>query len=179
MINGFDSFTEVYQDYAEALVKYTRECPRFGIYFVITSTGSITPMVENSFPQKIAMRYLDTSDYGMLFNHATNTIPGINPGRGLIELDSVYEFQVSQIFEEDFTIILDPPRSGCSELVLNSVADIKPSRVIYISCNPISLAKDLRILTKQYDIEKVQPFDMFPQTANVETMVVLTKKQEE
>ena len=77
-----------------------RDCNRFGIYFVITSTGSLNVMVENSFPQKIAMRYLDTSDYGMLFNNASKTIPGINPGRGLVELDSVYEFQASQIFEE-------------------------------------------------------------------------------
>lgn len=77
--------------------------------------------------------------------------------------------------EEDFTIILDPPRSGCDPLVLSSVLDVKPSKVIYVSCNPITLAKDLKILSSIYKIEDITPFDMFPQTSNVETMVVLKK----
>ena len=101
VINGFDIFSEQYDElYNDIFMPLVRDCNRFGIYFVITSTGSLNVMVENSFPQKIAMRYLDTSDYGMLFNNASKTIPGINPGRGLVELDSVYEFQASQIFEE-------------------------------------------------------------------------------
>ena len=79
--------------------------------------------------------------------------------------------------EDDFTIILDPPRAGCNQLVLNSVIDTKPSKIIYVSCNPITLAKDLKILTKEYQIKKVQPFDMFPQTSNVETVVILQKIQ--
>lgn len=79
--------------------------------------------------------------------------------------------------EDDFTIILDPPRAGCNQLVLNSVVDTKPSKIIYVSCNPITLAKDLKTLIKEYQIKKVQPFDMFPQTSNVETVVMLQKIQ--
>lgn len=77
--------------------------------------------------------------------------------------------------EADFTIILDPPRSGCDEFVLRAIIDTKPSKVVYISCNPITLAKDLKTLLNVYKIEKITPFDMFPQTANVETLVVLKK----
>ena len=79
--------------------------------------------------------------------------------------------------EEDFTIVIDPPRKGCDIKVLSSILDVKPSKVIYVSCNPITLAKDLKVLTKDvYKVEKVKPFDMFPETCDVETLVVLTKK---
>ena len=78
--------------------------------------------------------------------------------------------------DEDFVLVLDPPRAGCDTLVLKSALEASPSKIIYISCNPITLAKDLKILLKKFVLEKVQPFDMFPQTSNVETMVVLKKK---
>lgn len=78
--------------------------------------------------------------------------------------------------EEDFAVILDPPRKGCSEGVLRGVLAVKPYKVIYVSCNPITLAKDLKILVEGgYIVKKVQPFDMFPQTSNVETLVILEK----
>ena len=78
--------------------------------------------------------------------------------------------------EDNFVLVLDPPRAGCNNLVLQSALDTGPSKVVYISCNPITLAKDLKVLSLKYEIEKVQPFDMFPQTSNVETAVILRKK---
>ena len=101
VINGLDVFQEQYDDlFNDIFMPLVRDCNRFGIFFVITSTGSISVMIENSFPQKIALRYLDTSEYTMIFNDSKGIIPGINPGRGLVELDSVYEFQTAMIFDE-------------------------------------------------------------------------------
>ncbi len=73
-----------------------------------------------------------------------------------------------------FVIVLDPARVGCSEEVvkMSSLAD----KIVYISCNPIALSKDLKVFAQTHNIESVQPFDMFPQTRHVETVVVLTKK---
>ncbi|MBQ7579245.1 MAG: 23S rRNA (uracil(1939)-C(5))-methyltransferase RlmD [Clostridia bacterium] len=76
-------------------------------------------------------------------------------------------------------IILDPPRKGCSKEVLDAVLKVAPSKIIYISCNSATLARDLKILFEQsndYEIEEVSPFDMFPQTAHVETMVIIKRK---
>lgn len=74
-------------------------------------------------------------------------------------------------------LILDPPRRGCDQVVLQSACDVNFERIAYISCNPQTLARDLKILCSNYDVLSVTPYDMFPQTDNVETLVVLTRKQ--
>ncbi len=71
---------------------------------------------------------------------------------------------------------LNPPRKGCSAELLQELCAIRPSQIIYVSCDPDSLARDLKILTDGgYRLERVQPVDMFPQTAHVETLVQLTR----
>jgi 23S rRNA (uracil1939-C5)-methyltransferase len=70
------------------------------------------------------------------------------------------------------TIILDPPRKGCAEKVLQAVAEISPQRVIYVSCNPSTLARDLARL-EGYRIDDIAVIDLFPQTQHVETAVLL------
>ncbi len=74
-------------------------------------------------------------------------------------------------------VLLDPPRAGCDEKVLSAVAGAAPKRIVYISCNPASLARDLAYLAgKGYEILKVQPVDMFPMTVHVETVVLLLRQ---
>ncbi|MBI5748853.1 MAG: 23S rRNA (uracil(1939)-C(5))-methyltransferase RlmD [Nitrospinae bacterium] len=74
-------------------------------------------------------------------------------------------------------IILDPPRKGCSEEVLNSVLKIKPERIVYVSCNPSTLSRDLNKLCQEmYSIKDVKVIDMFPQTVHMETVVLLERK---
>lgn len=73
-------------------------------------------------------------------------------------------------------VVVDPPRKGCDEKLLRAIADMGPERVVYVSCDPSTLARDLRILDRLgYSTLEVQPVDMFPQTAHVETVVKLTK----
>lgn len=74
-------------------------------------------------------------------------------------------------------IVVDPPRKGCDQLLLDTIIKIKPKRIVYVSCNPATLARDLKYLVdKEYEVIKVQPVDMFPQTVHVETIVALYKK---
>ncbi len=71
-------------------------------------------------------------------------------------------------------VFLDPPRAGCSLNFLKALLKVKPQKIIYVSCNPETLARDLRFLTKKdYKIKKAIPFDMFPQTGHIETVVSL------
>ena len=75
------------------------------------------------------------------------------------------------------TVVLDPPRAGCSRAALDAVCSARPEKVLYVSCAPATLARDAAILSEQgYSLTRLTPFDMFPQTANLETLVVLSKK---
>jgi tRNA/tmRNA/rRNA uracil-C5-methylase (TrmA/RlmC/RlmD family) len=71
------------------------------------------------------------------------------------------------------TIIADPPATGLSAEVRNAIAELVPSTLIYVSCNPPTLARDLRELQEKFAIESVTPLDMFPQTAEIEAVVHL------
>ncbi len=87
------------------------------------------------------------------------------------------EVAVAKLSDIDVAL-LNPPRKGCDEAVLNSIIRIKPKTVLYISCDPATLSRDLSLLQASgYHIDKVQPFDMFPQTMHVETLVRLVKTQ--
>lgn len=72
-------------------------------------------------------------------------------------------------------LVVDPPRKGCDEALLQTILDMKPKKVVYVSCNPATLARDLRILEDGgYKTEEVQPVDMFPQTMHVEAVARLS-----
>ncbi len=73
------------------------------------------------------------------------------------------------------TIILDPPRKGCDKQVLDSIIKTQPNEIIYLSCVSNTLARDLTYLLPHYDVSLIQPYDMFPQTRHIETLVVLKK----
>ncbi|MGE7203664.1 23S rRNA (uracil(1939)-C(5))-methyltransferase RlmD [Bacillus haynesii] len=73
-------------------------------------------------------------------------------------------------------VIVDPPRTGCDRTFLDTIRQVKPKRFVYVSCNPSTLAKDLQYLAKDYHVEYIQPVDMFPQTAHVESVVSLKLK---
>ncbi len=73
-------------------------------------------------------------------------------------------------------IVMDPPRAGAGEDVVKEILRLEPEKISYVSCDPSTLARDLNLLKDSYEILSVQPFDMFPQTYHVETVVILKKK---
>ena len=76
-------------------------------------------------------------------------------------------------------IVVDPPRKGCAAGLLQTMIAAAPRRLVYVSCNPATLARDLQILEAGgYRTAEVQPVDMFPHTAHVETVVLITKKND-
>ncbi|PKR84020.1 23S rRNA (uracil(1939)-C(5))-methyltransferase RlmD [Heyndrickxia camelliae] len=73
-------------------------------------------------------------------------------------------------------LVVDPPRKGCDETLLQTIIEMKPKKVVYVSCNPATLARDLRILEDGgFKTAEVQPVDMFPQTMHVETVVLMSR----
>ena len=73
-------------------------------------------------------------------------------------------------------VFVDPPRSGLDKKFVDTLLISKPSRIVYVSCDPSSLARDLKLLKEEYEIKSIQPVDMFPNTMHVETVVLLDKK---
>ncbi|MDR1595710.1 MAG: class I SAM-dependent RNA methyltransferase [Puniceicoccales bacterium] len=86
-------------------------------------------------------------------------------------------FQNIEFQGHETSVIIDPPRSGCTENFLRQLISFSPQKITYVSCAPDTQARDLKILSKCYSITKIQPFDMFPQTRHVENVVVLVKTQ--
>ena len=75
-------------------------------------------------------------------------------------------------------IVVDPPRKGCDEALLDSIVKMQPEKVVYVSCDPATLARDLKVLCgKGYELERVRAVDMFPMTVHVETVVLLSQQK--
>jgi 23S rRNA (uracil1939-C5)-methyltransferase len=86
------------------------------------------------------------------------------------------EEALSQLEEKPDVVVLDPPRAGCQKEALRSLVKLAPSRVVYVSCDPETLGRDLKLLCDgPYTLDKVEPVDMFPQTHHVECVAVLTR----
>ena len=73
-------------------------------------------------------------------------------------------------------IVVDPPRTGLDRQLIQTILQVTPAKLIYVSCNPSTLAKDIQDLSSKYEVSYIQPVDMFPQTAHVECCVLLVKK---
>ena len=80
-----------------------------------------------------------------------------------------------QLSEKPDIVLMDPPRKGCENAVLEALIAIRPERIVYVSCNPATLARDLKVLCELggYRIKRVQPADFFPQTSHVECAAFL------
>ena len=89
-----------------------------------------------------------------------------------------------QVYEKERVradvIVVDPPRKGCDQTLLDTILEMEPDRVVYVSCGPATLARDLKILCEEkYDLVKVQPVDMFAQTVGIENVALLTRRSAE
>ena len=106
---------------------------------------------------------------------ARQTLPlSIEESALLLDLAPYVEDFIGTLSHIDVAV-LNPPRKGCEPAFLEKLALLKPSRLVYVSCDPATLARDLAILKeKGYQVKAVQPFDMFPQTVHVETVALLS-----
>ena len=75
----------------------------------------------------------------------------------------------------DQTVILDPPRAGCDKKLIEKLLEVTPTTIIYLSCNPVTQARDVKLLLEKYKIEKVVPFNFFPRTPHLENLIILKK----
>lgn len=84
--------------------------------------------------------------------------------------------EILNYIEPDATVILDPPRAGCDKKLIDRLNEVKPETIIYLSCNPATQARDVKLLLENYHIKTVKTFNFFPHTPHIENLTILTRK---
>lgn len=145
------------------------------VYDLYTGTGTIANFVARKARKVVGIEYvpeaIEDAKINSQINHIDNTL--------------FYAGDMKDILTDEFVarhgrpdvIITDPPRAGMHPDVVNVILNAAPQRVVYVSCNPATQARDLALMDAQYRVARVQPVDMFPHTPHVENVVLLEKRQ--
>ena len=174
---GPKSFYQTNSGQAYELYKVAREFAGLTgnemVYDLYTGTGTIANFVSRQAKKVIGIEYVPEAIEDAKVNSALNKI----------ENTLFYAGDMKDILTQDFinqhgrpdVIITDPPRAGMHDDVINTILFAEPERIVYVSCNPATQARDLSLLSVKYAVKKVQPVDMFPHTHHVENVVLLEK----
>ena len=133
--------------------------------------GAIGIVLADQFDFVHGFEISDESVLASKKNAETNSL--INIDFSVSNLDQGFDFAQFTNKQNDLTVILDPPRAGVSEKTILQLLEIKPRRIIYISCNPSTQARDIDRLSVHYSQKLVQPIDFFPHTYHIENLIVL------
>ena len=98
----------------------------------------------------------------------------VRSGNILAELTKAED--ATNYIEPDMTVILDPPRAGCDRKLIDKLLEVTPEKIIYLSCNPATQARDVKLLLDNYVIDEVKTFNFFPHTPHIENLLILTRK---
>lgn len=134
--------------------------------------GTISLIMSNSVKEVIGVELNSDAVKDAIKNAKSNNIDNV-----VFYQDDAGDFMVKMASKNKLVdvVIMDPPRSGSDEKFLASLVKLSPEKVIYISCNPETQERDLKYLvSKGYEVKKIQPVDMFPQTAHVESIIMMT-----
>jgi 23S rRNA (uracil1939-C5)-methyltransferase len=145
------------------------------VYDLYTGTGTIANFVARHSKKVIGLEYVSAAIEDAKVNSQINNITNTDFYSGDIK-DLLDEKFLSQHGYPD-VVITDPPRAGMHEDVVKMLLKAAPKKIVYVSCNAATQARDLKILTDVYAIKAVQPVDMFPHTMHVENVVTLEKKE--
>ncbi len=147
------------------------------VYDLYTGTGTIANFVSGRAKKVIGLEYVAASIEDAKINSTLNRIKNTGFFAGDIK-DLLSEQFLSEHGRPD-VVITDPPRVGMHEDVCRMLLKAAPQKIVYVSCNPATQARDLKILSEKYLVTAVQPIDMFPHTVHVENVVLLVKKTKE
>ena len=175
---GPKSFYQTNTEQAYELYKVAREFAGLTgnelVYDLYTGTGTIANFVARQARKVIGIEYvpeaIEDAKVNSEINRIDNTLFFAGDMKDILNDDFVVRYGRPDV------IITDPPRAGMHEDVVNVILNAEPKRIVYVSCNPATQARDLQLLDKKYRVAKVQPVDMFPHTQHVENVVLLELK---
>jgi 23S rRNA (uracil1939-C5)-methyltransferase len=144
------------------------------VYDLYTGTGTIANFIAGAVKNVVGIEYIDSAIDDAHQNSVSNNILNTNYFAG----------DMVKVLNEDFVhtngrpdiIITDPPRSGMHDKVIKQMMEIAPEKIIYVSCNPATQARDIALMDEFYEVTAVQPVDMFPHTHHVENVALLIKR---
>jgi 23S rRNA (uracil1939-C5)-methyltransferase len=175
---GPKSFYQTNSDQAFALYKVAWEMADLQgtelVYDLYTGTGTIANFVADSCKKVIGLEYVAAAIEDAGKNSVLNRINNTEFFAGDIK-DLLNESFLSAHGRPE-VIVTDPPRAGMHEDVTHMLLKAAPARIVYVSCNPATQARDLKILSDAYQVTAIQPVDMFPQTVHVENVARLDRK---
>lgn len=145
------------------------------IYDLYTGTGTIANFIARDAKKVIGIEYVPEAIADAVTNSEMNGIQNTLFFAGDMK-DILTESFIAENGSPD-VIITDPPRAGMSDEVINTILSASPQRIVYVSCNPATQARDLNLLNVNYKVTKVQPVDMFPHTHHVENVALLEKRK--
>jgi 23S rRNA (uracil1939-C5)-methyltransferase len=145
------------------------------VYDFYTGTGTIANYIASQAQKVVGVEYVAEAIEDAKFNAKQNEINNC----------SFFAGDLKDVFTDDFVaehgkadvVITDPPRAGMHQNVVDQLLKLEAGRIIYVSCNPSTQARDLQLLDEKYKVIEVQPVDMFPQTHHVENVVLLKLKK--
>ncbi len=175
---GPKSFYQTNSEQAYELYKVAREFADLTgnevVYDLYTGTGTIANFVAAKAAKVVGVEYVEEAIEDAKVNSAINGITNTTFYAG--DMKDVMNDQFVEANGRPDVIILDPPRAGVHEDVIATILRAAPERIVYVSCNPATQARDLALMDAQYKIVAVQPVDMFPHTHHVENVVKLIKR---
>lgn len=177
---GPKSFYQTNSEQAYELYKVARRFAALTgnelVYDLYTGTGTIANFVARQARQVIGIEYvpeaIEDAKVNASLNGLDNTLFYAGDMKDILTDDFIREHGRPDV------IITDPPRAGMHTDVVNVLLNAAPQRIVYVSCNPATQARDLQLLDVKYRVSAVQPVDMFPHTHHVENVVLLERRQE-
>jgi len=145
------------------------------VYDLYTGTGTIASYFSKHARKVVGIEYAESAIIDGKKNLELNEITNVELFHG--DMGKLFNFQWVKKHGFPDVIVTDPPRAGMHPDVVNTIIELKPKKILYISCNPATQARDIAEMTKEYDVVKIQPVDMFPQTHHVENIVLLSRKK--
>ena len=175
---GPKSFYQTNSDQAYELYKVARDFAALTgnelVYDLYTGTGTIANFVSRQARQVIGIEYvpeaIEDAKLNSKVNGIYNTLFFAGDMKDVLTGEFVAQHGIPDV------MIVDPPRAGMHEDVVRVILNAEPQRIVYVSCNPATQARDIAMLDAKYRVEAVQPVDMFPHTHHVENVALLVKK---
>jgi 23S rRNA (uracil1939-C5)-methyltransferase len=175
---GPKSFFQTNSDQALQLYSVARKFAGLSgkeiVYDLYTGTGTIANYIASSAGKVIGIEYVEDAVKDAAINSELNNITNTNFFAG--DIREILSEQFIDVNGHPDVIITDPPRAGMHEDVVKTILSASPSKIVYISCNPSTQARDIKHLSEKYDVQYVQPVDMFPHTHHVENVVLLIRR---
>lgn len=177
---GPKSFYQTNSKQAYVLYKVARDFAMLTknelVYDLYTGTGTIANFISHQAKQVIGIEYvpeaIEDAKYNSSLNNITNTLFFAGDMKDILTQDFINQYGRPDV------IITDPPRVGMHKDVVDTILSAQPKRIVYVSCNPATQARDINLLSVKYEVCKVQPVDMFPHTQHVENVVLMKLKED-